>query len=330
MAERNKPRRLTQKQINQIIQELEVIKRHYKEKYSTITIDKGYEKNRKAIKQALLNLKQLVEEASKEMRYEGSKRTGRAKKLTIEQRTLLLLIKEIFDTSNRLMESMLMIFSLLSDVDVSYKTIERLYRDEEVMLLLHNIFILLVRKKEITNVELSGDGTGYSITIKKIYSNVKDNHKERKEFVYFFALTDISTGLYVAYGYSYKSEKDAFDKAISVLKELGLRVSSVRLDRYYSFKSIVEYFDRDVKIYVIPKKNVSLRYSGNRFRSILKEFVTNPYEYLKEYYRRNYSESMFSSDKRYFGYYVRQRLWESIGTALLVRAVLHNLFWFYR
>ncbi len=134
-----------------------------------------------------------------------------------------------------------MIFSLLSNVEVSYKTIERLYRDEEVMLLLHNLFILLVKKKEITDVELTGDGTGYSITIKKIYSNAKDKNKSRKDFLYFFALTDLSTGLYVAYGYSYRSEKDAFDKAINILKELGIKVDSVRLDRYYSFKSIVNY-----------------------------------------------------------------------------------------
>jgi len=324
--EKSKDIRLTQKQINQILQELEIIKQHYKQKYSSLTIEKNYEKNRKAIREALSNLKQIVEEASKQIKHKEEKPTGRPKKLTVEQRVLLLLIKEIFQTSNRLMESMLVIFSLLSGIEVSYKTIERLYRDEEVMILLHNIFLLLVRKKEIKKVDLVGDGTGYSITIKKIYSNTKDNKKERKDFLYFFSLTDLSTGLYVAYGYSYKSEKDAFDKAISILRGLDIKVRSVRLDRYYSFKSIVKYFDNNTKIFVIPKKNVKVRYGGKKFRDILRNFVKDPYEYLREYY----SESMFSCDKRYFGYYVRQRLWRSIRTALLVRAVLHNLFWFYR
>ncbi len=65
------------------------------------------------------------------------------------------------------------------------------------------------------------------------------------------------------------------------MKELGIKVDSVRLDRYYSFKSIVEYFDDNTEMYIIPKKNISsLRYSGERFRRVLRKFIVSPYEYV--------------------------------------------------
>ena len=70
MGPENKhPKRLTQKQINQIMQEIDIIKKHYKQKYSSITIEKNYEKHRKAIKEAIKHLKQLIEEASEPIKY---------------------------------------------------------------------------------------------------------------------------------------------------------------------------------------------------------------------------------------------------------------------
>jgi transposase len=73
----------------------------------------------------------------------------------------------MFGKSNRLMASMIAIFSLLSGIDVSYKTIERLYSDPEVEMAIHNLHVLLLKKKGVNNVAVSGDGTGYSLTIKK-------------------------------------------------------------------------------------------------------------------------------------------------------------------
>jgi len=63
---------------------------------------------------------------------------------------------------------MLAIFSLLSGIDISYKTVERLYSDPEVEMAIHNLHILILKKKGVKNVDCSGDGTGYSLTIKNI------------------------------------------------------------------------------------------------------------------------------------------------------------------
>ncbi len=50
---------------------------------------------------------------------------------------------------------MLVIFSLLSGIDVSYKTVERLYSDDEVLLVMHNLHALILKKKEVEQPDCS-------------------------------------------------------------------------------------------------------------------------------------------------------------------------------
>ena len=63
--------------------------------------------------------------------------------LTLKQK--LLLIKQLVGKSNREFAYMLEIFSMISYI--SYKTVERLYSDELVMMALHNLHVLLLKKK---------------------------------------------------------------------------------------------------------------------------------------------------------------------------------------
>ena len=51
-------------------------------------------------------------------------RAGHPHSLTLEQRVKLLLIKQLVGESNRMFANMLVIFSMISGIDVSYKTIE--------------------------------------------------------------------------------------------------------------------------------------------------------------------------------------------------------------
>ena len=79
---------------------------------------------------------------------------------------------------------MLEIFSMISGIDISYKTVERLYSDELVMMTLHNLHVLLLKKKGIKESDATGDGTGYSLTVKKNYESyaqeLKDKAKENR------------------------------------------------------------------------------------------------------------------------------------------------------
>lgn len=82
------------------------------------------------------------------------------------------------------MASTLAVFSLLSGIDVSYKTVERLYSDPEVEMAIHNLHILVLKKKGVNDVDACGDGTGYSLTIRKHYASEtgkKERQSEREE-----------------------------------------------------------------------------------------------------------------------------------------------------
>jgi transposase len=271
---------------------------------------------------------------------------GRPQALDLEQKVKLLLIKQLLGKSNREFAYLLNVFSLFSGIEVSYKTIERLYSDELVMMALHNLHVLLLKKKGIKQSDASGDGTGYSLTIKKNYESyarelkekAKENREESKKqeqngekakkasFAYSFRLMDLSTKMYVAWGSSMKSEKDAFEKAIQLLKTADVELKSVRLDRYYSKSAYMDYFDKETKIYVIPKKNSTLN-GSQKWKDTMKEFVQNTMNYLQEYYKRENSEAGFSADKRMFGWGIAQKREDRIDGALFCIGLWYNLFY---
>ncbi|OFV66194.1 MAG: transposase [Candidatus Syntrophoarchaeum butanivorans] len=63
--------------------------------------------------------------------------------------------------------------------------------------------------------------------------------------------------MYVGFGYSNRSEKDAFNKAMKILKEMGVKMNSISLDRYYSTRKTLKVFGKETAVYVIPEKNLS-------------------------------------------------------------------------
>jgi len=156
---------LTTKQVREITKKLDDIIKEYKleqkEKKQFKKRDwKTYEQTlANRIKYAIQNLDEYIEKAISTLKIIPKNSQGRPSKLTLKQKVQLLLIKAIVGKSNRGMSSMLMLFSLLTNVDVSYKTIERLYSDQELILVINNLHMLLLKEKEIKNVDSSGDGT---------------------------------------------------------------------------------------------------------------------------------------------------------------------------
>ncbi|MEM0160529.1 MAG: hypothetical protein QXH07_04415 [Thermoplasmata archaeon] len=65
---------------------------------------------------------------------------------------------------------------------------------------------------------------------------------------------DLDTKLYVGYGTSMKSGRDAYNKAMIMLKALVLKINSVRLDQYYSGQSIIDDYSEDT-----TKKNATIQ-----------------------------------------------------------------------
>lgn len=283
------------------------------------------------LKFAIRNLEPLIDEAVSTLRVERGR--GRSPGLSLKQRVILILVKELFDKSNRNMEAMLDLFCLLNGIEVSYKSIERLYSDPVVEIALHNLHVLILKRRGVLEVDGSGDGTGYSLTISKHYATEAQKLKEKikevgaqmkKAFVYSFKLLDLNTNLYVAFGLSFKSEKQAYDDAMAMFENLGLKLNSIRLDKYYSCQS---YFERLVgtMVFVLPKKNATIK-GPWAWKRQMKEFVENTEAYLEEYYRRENSESQIGVDKRWFGWDVAQRRDDRIETAVTCANLWHNLF----
>src|SRR5215467_7133864 len=155
----------------------EYIESHPKQERDWRTYEQEFSKR---VRDAIKALDPLIHEAVSTIRVEP--RTGRPDSLTLEQRVKLLLVKQLVGESNRMFANMLDVFSMLSGIEVSYKTVERLYSDEEVMLALHNLHVLLLKKRGVEKSDASGDGTGYSLSISKHYESIakelKDGAKE--------------------------------------------------------------------------------------------------------------------------------------------------------
>src|SRR3989344_6000223 len=313
------------KEVRDIVAILDDIVEDYKEKAENKKRDwRTYEQSlAERLKKAFKELRPLVQEAVSAINIVKRETRGSKPQMTLEQKVLSLLLKHLIGKSNRNMSAMLTLFMWLTNIDVSYKTIERLYSDQEVILALHNLHILTLKKKGVKDVDSGGDGTGYSLTIKKHYASeaqklkdkVKVNNKDVSDkkymkalFVFFFAIMDIKTRMYVCYGTSFRSEQEAFLSAVVMLKETGIRILSLRLDRYYSAQMYVEIIEKHlgkVKLYFIPKANATVK-GPWEWKRMLYCFVTDPVTYLEQYFKRNQSESGISEDKKRIG-------WKLIG-----------------
>ena len=279
-----------------------------------------YERQRKKIEKRINDFPSLVKVAASMITI--AKSAGRPKKLNLVKRTHLFFLTRVLNKSNR--DTKALLGSLLDpfiEDEISYKYIERLYSDEEVEMVLHNVFCMMLKKEGISG-KCAGDGTGYSLLITKHYRT--DPKKKGKDYRYAFRLIDLETGMYVGYGHSTKSEMDAFKKAMKIVKGLGIPIDQICLDKYFSSRKVLKLFKRKTAVYVLPKKNISK--IGLEWAKIFKKILEDPIEYLKTYFLRNLSEAAFSADKRRFGWIIRQKREDRQDMAMFSIALLHNIF----
>lgn len=297
--------------------------------------DAEYEREfKRRFKKAIRNLDKLISESIRrlDIYYRNKDRHS----FSLKKRIRLILIKELTEKGNRKTADTIDLFSMLCGTDISYKTVERLYSDELLQLCLFNLLILSLEKRGVKNIDVCGDATGYSLTISKHYSSyvrklkdkAKDGELTKRAFVYNFTLMDLESKMYICYGSSLKSEKEAFDKAMQMLRFIDIKMNSIRLDRYYSCAAYVNQFS-DSKVYIIPKKNVTLE-QGAKWTETLGDFLCNTMKYLEEYFKRNNSESGWASDKKMFGWKISQKRYDRIDVRLFVRTVWHNLLLIYK
>lgn len=342
---------LTSKNIQDRLNELEtLIKDRYKPQHKKKKRDwRTYEQQwARRIRLIMRDLEPLVDQACNIDVVRGP---GAPHALTLKQRVILLLLKTLYSQSNRRMSGMLVAFSLLSGLDVSYKTVERLYSDPEVEIALANLHRLMLEQRGVKRTDATGDGTGYGLCITQHYAGTvqrrrekaKENPsndsggqdatkknatapKKRKKWAYAFRLMDLRTHLYVAVGTSMKSERAAYERAMEWLRRMGVEVNSIRLDRYYSYPKDAERF-KGARFYVIPRKDTAIHIPIHKeWLEAMRSFVYDTLGHLEQYYRREHSEAGFSADKRMLGWKIAQRRPDRISTADVLQATWHNLF----
>lgn len=333
--------RLKTKDVRDVVQLLDTIIEEYKNEAPKKKRDwRTYEQQlSNRIRTAMRNLGSLIEESVLNIKVIKVETRGRKRKLTLKHKVEILLIKRLIEKSNREMSNMLVLFSLLSNIDVSYKSIERLYSDEEVHLALLNLHSLLLKKRGVNNPNCAGDGTGYSLTIKQHYASsakkLKDKSnkgsKKTGRYIFSFRLMDLDTRLYVGYGTGFKSEQEAFYKTMEMMKLTS--INSIRLDRYYAVQKYAKFiealFGKNVSVYVIPKKNATIK-GPLVWKRVLEKFMNDTKGYLGEYFKRNQSESGFSEDKRRLGWRIPQKRPERIETHDFCTSLWHNMLWMSR
>ena len=316
--------RITQLDYEYFRDSIEELMSRYREEFSipVTTNWRDYEYlYRQRMKGMALELRAMIDESSSFVVEEF----GRPSLLEAREKVFVILVKEIFRLSNRKAAYLLPLLGISKDI--SYKTVERLYSDPLVLMILNNLFISSVMRKGISSADTSGDGTGYSLTVTKHYRSMREKDGEfvkEGKFVYSFALMDLATRMYVGYAVSVKSERDAYHKALEMIGKMRIDLKSIRLDKYYSGQSILNDFNENTMIFLIPKRNSRIRGRRN-WREIIRRFMDDPMSYLREYFRRNASESGFSSDKRATGGLIYQRRKDRKETSGFCKGLIHNL-----
>ena len=310
---------ITRSIANQLVSVLDELQEQLKGKSKSPYPYKEWEQKRELVKQRIRKLPEYVEQAASMITT--NKPTGRPKNGDLTKRTLIFLFARLMNKSNRDTEHLLEIFFPFFGVRMSYKSVERLYSDPEVQATLHNLFVLLLQDEDISG-DCAGDGTGYSLSVTKHYRTTPE--KRSKDYRYAFRIIDTRTGMYVGMGYSAVSEMQAFHQAREMAERIGVSITKIRLDKYYSSRKVLELFGPGVEVVVIPKKDDAR--IGLLWSRVYRRIMESPVGYLRDYYKRNLSEGGFSSDKIRFGGMIRQKREDRQETALFSIGLLHNLF----
>src|SRR4030066_2425968 len=170
--------KLTVRSTKELLQVLDETKEAYFKDRQCIYPYTEWEHKRTQVKERLHRLPEYVHQAVEVINREEQK-MGRPPKLDLEKKVNLFILVRFLNKSNRNAEESLQYFQPLFGVSVSYKYIERLYSDEEVKLALHNLFILLLKDENVSS-DITGDGTGYTVTVTKHYRS--NPHKKGKDY----------------------------------------------------------------------------------------------------------------------------------------------------
>ncbi len=108
-----------------------------------------YERRREQIEERIRDFPSYVRKVVSEITL--AKTAGRPKKFSLVKRTHLFFLVRVFNKSNRDTKALLgLLLQPFIEDEISYKYIGRLYSDEQVEMVLHNVFVLMLRKDGVS------------------------------------------------------------------------------------------------------------------------------------------------------------------------------------
>ncbi len=137
-------RRITQSRYEEFRASIEKLISQYREKFSVLVVTnwKDYEFfYKQRMKGIAIELKVMIDESYSFIIDDF----GRPSLLDAKEKVFIILVKEIFRLSNRKAAYLLHLLGI--EKEISYKTVERLYSDPLVIMILNNLFINSVHKR---------------------------------------------------------------------------------------------------------------------------------------------------------------------------------------
>ena len=106
------------------------------------------------------------------------------------------------------------------------------------------IYLFLLILSQLLNLRIHTQKNLYKKIVVILLTKGGKEIKKQEKFAHSFKLLDLKSRMYIGYGTSLKSEKDAFLQALAMAEKVDIK--TLRLDRYYSGQSC-ETFQREVQ-----------------------------------------------------------------------------------
>ena len=241
-----------------------------------------------------------------------------------------LAIKSWSNLSSRRTIAELQITKQLGYIDAvpHFNTLTNYLRDPVITLILHRLYPALAEPVKQIETHFAPDGTGFSVSSRKHWVDVRLEKSEQRDFCKLHAMCGVRTHVVAR---ALVSEGTCNDSPLygELLTETAkiFTVREVSADAgYLSRQNVQLTADAGAKPYIHPKKNTRPVAKGHypAWNNMIWLWRTHQAAFLQAYHQRSNVESGFSSIKRKFGSSVRSKDFIGQQNEVLLKVVCHN------
>lgn len=170
------------------------------------------------------------------------------------------------------------------------------------------------------------DSSGFSLRNSSAWYDIKiGKERKRKDFLKLHVVENLENGLIQSYRITDGKAHDSplFKRLISGFKELDIAVGD---SGYLSIKNCKLVVERGGTPFFMPKSNSTARARHPRpWKNMIRDFINNLEEWLKNYHMRSVIEALFSSVKKRLKSYLRAVKKRMQRRELALKVVAYNV-----